>query len=124
MRGRCRMANNLCAEIQFSKARKKFIVCLHKKLCTHASAGVIAQVTDSGAVVEKPSAIFQADGSSVSTHREAGIASGSMLTRHPVAEAESVFDGISYGKGASFLKQANKVLGQDNLKNALHKYFQ
>jgi len=60
-----------------------------------------------------------------------GINADIIKTTHPVvnyilsvAEAESVFDGISYGKGASFLKQANKVLGQDNLKNALHKYFQ
>ncbi len=39
-------------------------------------------------------------------------------------EAESVFNGISYGKGAAFLKQVNKVLGQDKLKKALHLYFE
>lgn len=60
-----------------------------------------------------------------------GINADNLNTTHPVvnsiesvSEAESVFDGISYGKGASFLKQANKVLGQENLKNALHIYFQ
>lgn len=60
-----------------------------------------------------------------------GINADILKTTHPVvnsiksvSEAESVFDGISYGKGASFLKQANKVLGQDNMKYALHTYFQ
>lgn len=60
-----------------------------------------------------------------------GINADILKTTHPVvnnilsvAEAESVFDGISYGKGASFLKQAHKVLGLDNMKNALHLYFQ
>jgi aminopeptidase N len=60
-----------------------------------------------------------------------GIDADILQTTHPVvnniksvSEAESVFNGISYGKGASFLKQANKVLGQDTLKKALHIYFQ
>ena len=59
-----------------------------------------------------------------------GINADALNTTHPVvnaiqsvAEAESVFNGISYGKGASFLKQANKVLGQDTMKVALHNYF-
>lgn len=56
-----------------------------------------------------------------------GIDADILHTTHPVvnniksvSEAESVFNGISYGKGASFLKQANKVIGQDTLKTALH----
>lgn len=60
-----------------------------------------------------------------------GINADVLNTTHPVvnaiqsvSEAESVFNGISYGKGASFLKQANKVLGQDTMKKALHSYFQ
>ena len=59
-----------------------------------------------------------------------GINADLLNTTHPVvndiqsvSEAESVFNGISYGKGASFLKQANKVLGYDTLKSALHSYF-
>lgn len=55
-----------------------------------------------------------------------------MLTStHPVCseikstnEAESVFDGISYGKGASFLKQVYNVMGYDNMKIALTNYFE
>lgn len=49
-----------------------------------------------------------------------GVNADVLNTTHPVtsgiksvAEAESVFNGISYGKGAAFLKQANKVLGND-----------
>jgi aminopeptidase N len=60
-----------------------------------------------------------------------GIAADGMSSTHPVRntltsleEAEAIFDGISYGKGAAFLKQVNKVLGQDTLKKALHNYFQ
>lgn len=60
-----------------------------------------------------------------------GINADVLNTTHPVtsgiksvAEAESVFNGISYGKGAAFLKQANKVLGNDHLRMALHNYFQ
>ena len=59
-----------------------------------------------------------------------GINADVLKTTHPVvnniksvAEAESVFNGISYGKGAAFLKQATKVLGQETLKKALHSYF-
>lgn len=59
-----------------------------------------------------------------------GISADGMSSTHPVRntltsleESEAIFDGISYGKGAAFLKQVNKVLGQDVLKSALHKYF-
>lgn len=60
-----------------------------------------------------------------------GINADVLNTTHPVvnniqsvSEAESVFNGISYGKGASFLKQAHKVLGFETMKKALHIYFQ
>ena len=59
-----------------------------------------------------------------------GIAADVLNTTHPICnniksvnEAESAFNGISYGKGAAFLKQVNKVLGQEDLKKALHIYF-
>jgi aminopeptidase N len=59
-----------------------------------------------------------------------GISADVLNTTHPICnniksvdEAESVFNGISYGKGAAFLKQVNKVLGQEDLKKALHVYF-
>jgi aminopeptidase N len=37
--------------------------------------------------------------------------------------AESLFDGISYGKGSAFLKQFYKVVGYDTFKAGLHTYF-
>ena len=59
-----------------------------------------------------------------------GIDSDQLSSTHPIFshikssdEAESVFDGISYGKGASFLKQMNYLLGEDTLKVALTNYF-
>ena len=52
-------------------------------------------------------------------------------TTHPIfvnvknlGDAESVFDGISYGKGASFLKQLYKVLGHETFKTGLKNYFE
>ena len=41
-----------------------------------------------------------------------------------LAESEAIFDGISYGKGASYLKQVVKVMGKDNFCTALKAYFQ
>jgi len=59
-----------------------------------------------------------------------GISADGHSTTHPVrnevaslAETESIFDGISYGKGASYLKQVTKVLGRDALSRALSTYF-
>ena len=59
-----------------------------------------------------------------------GINSDVLNTTHAVLnkvssveQAESVFDGISYGKGASFLKQMYKVIGPDTFKQGLHAYF-
>lgn len=59
-----------------------------------------------------------------------GVAADLVSSTHPVqshlkstSEAESVFDGISYGKGASFLKQMYKVLGHDIFRAGMHSYF-
>jgi len=59
-----------------------------------------------------------------------GITADQLSTTHPVCseiqstdQARSVFDGISYGKGAAFLKQVRNVLGSQNLKKALKIYF-
>ena len=35
-----------------------------------------------------------------------------------------MFDGISYGKGASFLKQIHKMIGFENLKTACRDYIE
>lgn len=49
---------------------------------------------------------------------------------HPIAafcestgDAEDIFDGISYGKGASWLKQMHYMYGEDTLKEGLKTYF-
>jgi aminopeptidase N len=39
-------------------------------------------------------------------------------------DAETVFDGISYGKGSAWLKQTHFIIGHDTLRAGLHKYFQ
>lgn len=56
-----------------------------------------------------------------------GIRDDILNTTHPIAtkitdieRAESSFDGISYDKGASFLKQTYKLIGKEAFKNALH----
>lgn len=53
-----------------------------------------------------------------------------MDTSHPIAancestgDAEDIFDGISYGKGASWLKQMLFMYGFDTLKLGLKNYF-
>ena len=60
-----------------------------------------------------------------------GVRADELKTTHPVLnsvksvdQAESVFNGISYGKGASFLKLMYKVLGHETFKNGLHEYFE
>lgn len=60
-----------------------------------------------------------------------GIESDEMATTHPISlevndteEANSLFDGISYGKGSSFLKQLFHVIGIDTVKKGLHIYFE
>ena len=59
-----------------------------------------------------------------------GISEDQLSTTHPItcvikqtSEAETIFDGISYGKGSSFLKQMYNIIGRDVLKEGLHKYF-
>ena len=59
-----------------------------------------------------------------------GIKADGFSSTHPVrndikslAESEAIFNGISYGKGAAFLKQAVKVMGKDNFSEALKVYF-
>lgn len=53
-----------------------------------------------------------------------------MDTSHPIAascestaDAEDIFDGISYGKGAAWLKQMLFMYGEDTLKEGLKTYF-
>lgn len=57
-------------------------------------------------------------------------AEDSLVTTHPVetsvldtSVAFSNFDGITYGKGASALKQLHFWLGDDDFKEGLHRYF-
>lgn len=60
-----------------------------------------------------------------------GINTDILSTTHPITceitstdQAELLFDGISYGKGASFLKQFHNILGDDPFLKGLHIYFQ
>ena len=60
-----------------------------------------------------------------------GISTDQMSSTHPICceinntdEAESLFDGISYGKGSAWLKQVYNVLGYDVIKKGLHQYFE
>ena len=59
-----------------------------------------------------------------------GINEDILSKTHPITceindtgEAENLFDGISYGKGASFLKQVYNLLGHEVVKQGLHAYF-
>lgn len=54
-----------------------------------------------------------------------------LVTTHPIEvpvpdtdQAFANFDGITYGKGASVLKQLNYVLGEDDFREGLQRYFQ
>ena len=54
-----------------------------------------------------------------------------LVTTHPIEGvvantnvAHTVFDGITYGKGASVLKQLHYYLGEDEFKDGLNRYFQ
>jgi aminopeptidase N len=54
-----------------------------------------------------------------------------LVTTHPIEgpvfdtdQAENNFDGITYGKGASVLKQLNYLLGDDDFREGLQRYFQ
>jgi aminopeptidase N len=59
-----------------------------------------------------------------------GISEDQLSTTHPITctinktdEAETIFDGISYGKGASFLKQLYNMLGREVIVKGLEAYF-
>jgi aminopeptidase N len=65
------------------------------------------------------------------TRKFRGVRDDTLNTTHPIFSeikniemADSTFDGISYDKGASFLKQTHKVMGHNSFKTALHKYFE
>ncbi len=54
-----------------------------------------------------------------------------LVTTHPIEvpvfdtdKASSIFDGISYGKGAASLKQLAFLLGEDDFREGLQRYFQ
>ena len=60
-----------------------------------------------------------------------GISTDALSSTHPICtkinstdEADSLFDGISYGKGASWLKQVYKVIGYEEIQKGLHLYFE
>lgn len=60
-----------------------------------------------------------------------GLGEDQKNTSHPIAcevvhtgKAQDIFDGISYGKGASFLHQMIFFLGKDLLKEGLRTYFE
>lgn len=53
-----------------------------------------------------------------------------LTSTHPICceiaatdQAESLFDGISYGKGSAFLKQFYNILGHETMSKGLHQYF-
>lgn len=59
-----------------------------------------------------------------------GINTDVTTTTHPItceinvtSEAESIFDGISYGKGSSWLKQVYYIIGHEAMSAGLEKYF-
>ena len=53
------------------------------------------------------------------------------ICTHPISsdqvkntdDGDNVFDQISYGKGASFIKQMSHFIGEDTLKAGINKYF-
>ena len=59
-----------------------------------------------------------------------GVSADMMSSSHPIcnnvkksSDAEALFDGISYGKGAAVLKQLHVILGQEGMKRGLNSYF-
>jgi len=59
-----------------------------------------------------------------------GISTDQLSSTHPICteivstdQAESLFDGISYGKGSAFLKQFYNILGFETMSKGLHLYF-
>lgn len=60
-----------------------------------------------------------------------GYATDQLPTTHPIslicshtAQVDTLFDGISYSKGAAVLKQLNFVVGEDNFRAGLRNYMQ
>jgi aminopeptidase N len=54
-----------------------------------------------------------------------------LVTTHPIEgpvfdtdQTDTMFDGITYGKGAAVLKQLNYLLGDDDFREGLQRYFQ
>jgi aminopeptidase N len=59
-----------------------------------------------------------------------GLRTDMYSTTHPIAaachtteDADRIFDGISYGKGASFLKQLCHYIGEDSFRLGIQHYF-
>jgi aminopeptidase N len=64
------------------------------------------------------------------TYKFWGISTDCSTSVHPIFceinvtnEAESIFDGISYGKGSSWLKQTYYMIGHDVMSKGLATYF-
>ena len=60
-----------------------------------------------------------------------GLATDQRVSTHPIAtqcastaDAQDIFDGISYGKGAAFLKQAQYFIGKDAFLLGIKTYFE
>ena len=60
-----------------------------------------------------------------------GISTDQLSSTHSICtecndtdEAESMFDGISYGKGSAFLKQFFNIIGYEVMSKGLHAYFE
>ena len=59
-----------------------------------------------------------------------GISTDQLSSTHPICcdigdtnEADAIFDGISYGKGAAWLKQLYYIIGHDTMSKGLEVYF-
>jgi len=59
-----------------------------------------------------------------------GYRADSSITTHPIAgdvpntqAADSIFDGITYAKGAAVLRQLLSLIGEELFSKALHRYF-
>jgi len=59
-------------------------------------------------------------------YRQDGLSSTHAICGEVVTtqDAETIFDGISYGKGSAWLKQTYNILGYDTMRAGLHRYFQ
>lgn len=64
------------------------------------------------------------------TRKNWGYADDELVTTHPIRSpvadtftAESIFDGITYAKGAATMKQLMYLIGEDSFSKALAAYF-